>query len=119
VHVPRDVIEQPQALTVECIQAERNVEVRRVLLERYGPARYLRDAGAQRVHTDDAGILWRCPLPGDEDLVMVEVTNATPEPDGSRRTYWLRVPPAIRTAREAVAWTFDLPEGDYAPTRET
>ena len=32
--------------------------------------------------------------------------NSTPEPDGTRRTYFLRVPPQMRTAREAVAWTF-------------
>jgi len=34
---------------------------------------------------------------------MVEVANATPEPDGTRRAYWLRVPPDMRTARQAVA----------------
>ena len=39
---------------------------------------------------------------------MVEVVNSTPEPDGSRKTYFLRVPPTIGTAREAVAWTFGL-----------
>ena len=27
---------------------------------------------------------------------MVEVLNSTPEPDGSRKTYFLRVPPDIR-----------------------
>jgi hypothetical protein len=43
--------------------------------------------------------------PGD-----VQVTNATPEPDGTHRAYWLRVPPGMRTARQAVAWTFDLDE---------
>jgi hypothetical protein len=50
---------------------------------------------------------------------MVEVINATPEPDGSRRTYFLAVPPTVRTAREAVAWTFGLDELDYEPSRET
>ncbi|WP_442810207.1 DUF6745 domain-containing protein [Streptomyces sp. W16] len=30
---------------------------------------------------------------------MVEVLNSTPEPDGTHRTYWLRVPPSTRTAR--------------------
>ena len=37
---------------------------------------------------------------------VVEVVNATPEPDGSYRHYFLQVPPGVRTAREAVAWTF-------------
>jgi hypothetical protein len=50
---------------------------------------------------------------------MVQVVNATPEPDGSARSYWLRVPPDMRTAREAVAWTFALGEGEYAPAVQT
>src|SRR5258708_19796990 len=37
---------------------------------------------------------------------MIEVINRTPEPDSSFKHYWLRVPPTMRTAREAVAWTF-------------
>ena len=50
---------------------------------------------------------------------MVEVLNSTPEPDGTRRTYFLRVPPTMRTAREAVAWTFGLDGGEYRPAAES
>jgi hypothetical protein len=71
------------------------------------------------VQRDEAGVLWRIELEGDEPLVMVEVVNSTPEPDGTHRTYWLRVPPRTRTAREGVAWTFGLEEADYVPERET
>ena len=56
---------------------------------------------------------------GDEDVVMVEVVNSTPEPDGTSRTYWLRVPPRTRTAKEGVAWTFGLDGAAYAPVRQT
>lgn len=63
----------------------------------------------QKLHVDDFGTLWRIPLPGDEPLVMVEVVNSTPEPDGSWHTYWLRVPPTMATAKQAVLWTHDLP----------
>lgn len=119
VGVPAHVVEAPHTIIVDQIRDEPNVEVRRVMLERYGHARYLRDAGAERVHADDTGTLWRCRLPDDEDLVMVQVTNATPEPDGSARTYWLRVPPDMHTARQAVAWTFNLDEHDYRPTAQT
>jgi hypothetical protein len=55
----------------------------------------------------------------DEDVVLVEVTNSTPEPDGSVRTYFLRVPPTTTTARAAVAWTFGLGEVEYRPSTET
>jgi hypothetical protein len=44
---------------------------------------------------------------------MLEVVNSTPEPDDSFKDYFLRVPPNARTAREAVAWTFDVPERKY------
>ena len=50
---------------------------------------------------------------------MVEVQNSTPEPDGSIKTYFLRVPPATRTAREAVAWTFGLGAVEYRPAAES
>ena len=50
---------------------------------------------------------------------MVEVVNSTPEPDGTRKTYFLRVPPTTRTAREAVAWTFGLRADAYRPAVET
>ena len=49
----------------------------------------------------------------DEPLVMVELLNSTAEPDGSCRTYMLRVPPTVMSAREAVAWTFDQPPERY------
>jgi len=104
---------------VEHIRDEPNAELRRMLLEHYGFDRYLREVDAARLHQDAAGTLWRAEVPGDEPLVMVEVVNATREPDGTRRVYWLRVPPGTRTAREGVAWTFGLPEEQYRPLRES
>jgi hypothetical protein len=47
------------------------------------------------------------------------VVNGSPEPDGTFRTYFLRVPPTVRTAREGVAWTFELTEHDYLPLEQT
>jgi hypothetical protein len=59
------------------------------------------------VQQDDYGKLWRTSLSVDgEQLRVVEVVNSTPDPDGSHRRYFLRVPPDARTARQAVAWTF-------------
>ena len=119
VPVPARLVEAPETITAVQIRNERNVEVCRFLLERYGHQRYLRNIRAKRMHADEFGVLWRCPMPDGEDLVLVQVTNATPEPDGSFRTYWLRVPPGMRTARQAVAWTFCLDEGDYHPAAQT
>jgi hypothetical protein len=117
--IPPEVAAELPTLTVERIRAERNAEVRRVMLEHFGFDRYLRDSDATRVHSDECGVLWRVRIPDDEPLTMVEVVNATPEPDGSRRTYFLRVPPATQTAREGVAWTFGLDEDRYQPLAQT
>jgi hypothetical protein len=117
--VPAAFLEELAGLTPERIRTEENAELRRVMLEYYGYDRYLADSGARPLHTDATGTLWRIDLDGDEPVVMVEVLNSTPEPDGTRRTYWLRVPPQTRTAREGVAWTFGLHPDVYAPVRET
>ena len=58
---------------------------------------------------------WR----SDESFVFVEVENSTREPDGSRKAYYLRVPPSIRTARQGVAWTFGMAPNEYLPAAET
>src|SRR3954447_1069656 len=95
------VIEAPETITVEAIEAERGPELRRVMIDRYragnvihGAAAFLHDAGATRLDDDDRfGRLWRRDLPEDEPIVMVEVVNRTPEPDGSCRRYFLRVDP--------------------------
>ncbi|XCM28503.1 DUF6745 domain-containing protein [Streptomyces parvus] len=117
--VPAAFLEELSSLTPERIRAEENAELRRVMLEYYGYDRYLSESGAEPVHRDETGILWRIALDGDEDVVMVEVVNSTPEPDGTYRTYWLRVPPTTRTAKDGVAWTFGLEGAAYAPVRQT
>ncbi|MCT6779212.1 hypothetical protein LXH09_21475 [Streptomyces sp. CS7] len=117
--VPAAFLDELSSLTPERIRAEENAELRRVMLEYYGYDRYLTESGAEPVHRDETGILWRIALDGDEDVVMVEVVNSTPEPDGTYRTYWLRVPPTTRTAKGGVAWTFGLEGAAYAPVRQT
>ncbi|WP_233359141.1 MULTISPECIES: DUF6745 domain-containing protein [Thermomonospora] len=117
--IPPGFIDTLGTLTAADIRAEDNAELRRVMLEYYGYDRYLNEIGAKPVHRDETGVLWRIDLPDDEPVVMVEVVNSTPEPDGTYRTYHLRVPPHTRTAREGVAWTFGLTEDEYRPQKET
>ena len=79
----------------------------------------LADGGAKELHRDDFGVLFAKEIPGDEPLVMVNVVNSTPEANGDFHDYFLRVPPSMRTAREAVAWTFGKTANLYSPTKET
>ncbi|MFJ1618169.1 MULTISPECIES: DUF6745 domain-containing protein [unclassified Streptomyces] len=117
--VPAEFLAELNSLTPKRIREEENAELRRVMLEFYGYDRYLTESGAEPVHRDETGVLWRIALDGDEDVTMVEVVNSTPEPDGTSRTYWLRVPPTTKTAKGGVAWTFGLQEDVYAPVRQT
>ncbi len=117
--VPAEFLAGLADLTPERIREEENAELRRVMLEYYGYDRYLAASGARHQHRDETGVLWRIELADDEDVVMVEVVNSTPEPDGTHRTYWLRVPPTTRTAREGVAWTFGLRPEAYEPLVQT
>ncbi|MFC9897228.1 DUF6745 domain-containing protein [Nocardia sp. NPDC127579] len=117
--VPATFLAELSELTPQRIRDEENAELRRVMLEYFGYDRYLTESAAEPVHRDETGILWRIPLPDDEDVVMVEVVNSTAEPDGTFRTYWLRVPPVTRTAKEGVAWTFGLEESTYSPLQQT
>lgn len=123
VRVRPEVVTDPGSITVAMVDGERNAEVRRVLVERMGVERLVREGAAQLVAEDETGRLWRRELgsrwSGEEPVVTVEVRNSTPEPDGSHRTYFLRVPPATRTPREGVAWTFGLGSVEYRPAVET
>lgn len=124
----------------------RNSEVFRILIERYGTERYLLDRGAEVIHCDETGMLYRMRMERHEDepTVMLRLLNSTPEPDGSLskeeaiaifgkagrvalnspdgarfKEYFLRVPPTMKTAREAVAWTFGMEADEYAPVIES
>ncbi len=120
VRVPGWVVEHPERMTVETINQESNAEVRRVMLERYGFARYAKDADMVVVDDKDHGVaglkgakLLRRNLDGDEPLVVLQMVNSTPEPDGEQKIYLERVPPTMRTTLEAAAWRFDVSEDEY------
>lgn len=106
-------------ITARTIELQENAEVRRVMLEMYGMEKYLRKSCAKIINKDDFGVLYQKEFARGEPLTVVEVLNATPEPDGTRRRYLLRVPPAMRTAKEAVAWSFGLSEQEYEPDSES
>jgi hypothetical protein len=114
--VPGWVIMNPEKITPDACDQEPNLEIRRVMISRMGADRYMRLRGGVRMQLDDFGELWRIdsyyPETG-EPLVMCKVVNSTSNPDGSFRDYWLQVPPDMASARQAVAWTFDVPEDVY------
>lgn len=135
VEVPDHVVTKPSTITLTDIVTERNAEVRRIMIERYksGIGDFIKDAKAiRRDHDERYGTLWRIPREGEitryigrgqwnsmTDMYYLEVVNRTPEPDGSFKHYFLRMPPSIpngrgatrtlNTAKEAYDWSFGLP----------
>ena len=117
--VTEKIVKHPETLTVEDIESETNAEVRRIMIDRYGwdqsherghapdgtepgVGKYIMDAGAVEIHRDKWGVLYKKDLEGDpEPIVTVKVENSTPERDGTRKSYWLRVPPDTTTAHQA------------------
>jgi hypothetical protein len=52
VRVPRHVIEAPDTITAQQIQAEENAEIRRVMVERMGWDRFVAESKTKVIHTD-------------------------------------------------------------------
>lgn len=141
-HKQRHIVEQPDTITVAEIEAEHNSEIRRIMIERYGAARFLADSGASVVHelpADHPSVglrgarLLRKDMPRGEPVVCVDLLNSTPEPDGSVKRYMLRVDPnaydgeASRNAHAAAASTWRHADSrlvfanwrDYRPVAES
>lgn len=90
-----------------------NLETRRKMIEELTDEKFMDGIGGEVIDTEGENkliLLHREP----EDFVFVNVK------DGSTlRRYMLRVPPEIRTVKQGIAWTFDLPEEEYRPIIET
>jgi hypothetical protein len=133
VYVPAWIIEHPERLTVDAIHAESNEEIRRIMVERYGLARYVRDAQFEILDegTDPLGQSRR--LLRRDQLVVVELTNSTVDADGTRRMYHVPCHPELRplladgglgdpqamTALNAVASTYGMRGSEYRLEVET
>lgn len=135
-HKAESIILRPNEITIDSIDTETNLEIKRVMLERYGVGRYLIESDAQLIHEDEFGKLYKMELPGAGiELTVVAVKNATPEPDGSIKEYFLQVhadlcpmldedgkqlgAPQALTARNAVASSFGLRGDEFWPLAES
>jgi len=126
VRVPEIIITKPSQITPKKINEETNAEIRRVMIERYGYGRFVKNMGAKMIG-EDRDIydrprkLWLKDTGDEEPLVLVEVINSTAEPDGRFKTYFIPVPERseldnklITTPQAAVAWTFGMTATEYA-----
>jgi hypothetical protein len=112
VSVPPWFILRPDRITTNKALLVKNVELRRLMIERLGYERFIRESQAQPIRQDDFGsftespcavITRSCWLKSQTRLLRRWFATEIP----------LRVPPTVRSAREAVAWTFALEADEY------
>jgi hypothetical protein len=113
--VPERVIAAPDELNRNDFFDAENVEARRIIQERMG-ARFVEEIGGRFIHGGAQGVLYEVELPEDPEHVARYVQVLDPS---TNREYYLRVPPDIQTADEALAWTFGLESREYRPAQES
>jgi hypothetical protein len=100
VTVPENVILHPDKITLEEINKEQNAEVRRVMWEKYGFRRYLKDTCARLVDAD-----LESPQQGAAPRALMQLKTGEKYlvvTDGSTgRSYYLLVPGNVSTCRQA------------------
>ena len=119
VRVPRHIIEEPDKLTTDMVLKEENQEVRRVMLERYGYDRLLKELGAMEESSDRFGVLYSTTrlgeyLDGEDKVAKFVLVNDS----STDRRYVLRVDPNSKTAHDGVASTFGRTAEQYNPIQE-
>ena len=78
--------------------------------------RFVPELRGRILDTGPRGTLYEVALPGDPERVAryVQVQDAS-----TASQYFLRVPPTIQTAAEAVAWSFQVAVEEFDPAHET
>ena len=108
VRVPEWIVEHPEAITLEKIRAETNAEIKRIMRERYGESRYLRDIGARVIDIDtlpverdnpEAATIVRALMEDDEGRRFLVGSDGSTD-----RTYYMEVDARVQTCREAHAF---------------
>jgi len=99
-------------VTAKAIIELPNAEIRRAVVEIVGYDKVVEGAEV----LDESGIdgrLLRIEQSGDEDLVLIHVKDPSTD-----REYFLRVPPEMKTSKQARAWTFGFEPEDFNLEKE-
>ena len=124
VTVDEYIVERPEEIDIEKIHADTNAEIVRIMIERYGSGKYLTEIGAEEVGEPFNGSqLFEAELHDGTSIARVRAVNSTPEPDGTSKIYWLKVPTGMSCTQEALAAIHPDPFRkdwkDYGPSVET
>lgn len=111
--VPAELILHPERLSPTNWWEESDPAIRRVIAERM--PHFVDRMGGQCIDQGDYGALYELYLPRDPEGIARYVRVVDPS---TGEQYDLRVPPHLRRADEAVAWTFGLTAATYHPRQE-
>jgi len=112
INVAQSVVERSSEITIEMIDKESRIEIKRLLIDRYqggiarggGPAAFFDACRAQIIdHAEDIGAIWRRCM-NSKPVHMIELLRSMPDRPKSLRRYWLRLPPQVTNLQEAVKW---------------
>jgi hypothetical protein len=121
VEVPAWAILHPERITLSTLDDELDPLVRHSLIEIMTPERLIASGAARCLSRDATGVLWGMAWTHRGVMLdawrAVEVVDGTPSADGNHRRYVIPVPGKMRSAREAVAWTYGLTADQYATLR--
>ncbi len=114
--IPGEWIEKPNVLTAAVALKQNNVEQRRAACEIIGWDKILHDLKSKTINRDDD--------PQIGELLEVSLPDAPRErflrvQCGTGRTFAIPVPPTVKTALEANAWTYGLEPIEYQPEGRT
>lgn len=92
-----------------------NAEVRRAVIEFIGMDKFIKDANPAVLDTNEVhGELLQLKLEEDEAITLLHVKDPSTD-----REYFLRVPPEMKNAAQARAWTLGFNEKDFILIKET
>jgi len=118
--IPDWVVEHKEQITVEKIFAEKNAEIRRVMIDLFGIDQFFAENKTMKlIHKDQYGELYHAQINGDLIAFGKVLDGTHKNNDGSPKIYILPVDPASRTCREGVAGSYGLKEEDYEPDIRT
>ncbi len=119
VRIDQRIAFAPETISADEVLKERNVEKRRVMMERMGVERFVAEVDADVLHedTDPGGQRQLLRVVVDEDEPLVVLGCSCPS---TARRYLLRVPPTMKTCHQAAAWIAGFDDATlYAPLMET
>jgi hypothetical protein len=102
-------LEENIDVTAADILACKNQEIKQQALKRFGYENFVRDAKMEEIDKDGENSLLKA-----DEIVFAYVKDSS-----TTRRYLLRVPPTMKTVRQAIAWTFNLRHDEYRPLIET